>query len=375
MKGIGTGQGRILRIGALAWVVSLLAAAPASVGAEVVVVQSGIDSAPYAFIAFLARGDRKTAYAFRDFDEEGRPHHFENYVRWNLPPDLLGPDERVEEAYAWIVYAFDFSGFGGGSDEPAFMECREVLEPWTEESLTWLDRPAYGPVVDVHDGITTLGTLVFCDVTELVQAWAAGARPNHGLAFVNPTDRLVGSWTFDADFTDDMPPQEIHPDERPSLVIVTGPSGFADADADGIPDQEDNCWLKQNPDQLNIDTDSIGDACDNCPTIFNQTQTDTDGDGDGDRCDEEGADLTADGVVNSLDAAFMATALAATEPAPEVVARCDFDADGAVTGNDEALWRPVYEAHRQAPACGLLGAEALLVLAFAGAAARRGRRR
>ena len=45
-------------------------------------------------------------------------------------------------------------------------------------------------------GITTVGTTLTCDVTELVQGWLSGAKPNHGVALTNPTDRLIGmmSW-------------------------------------------------------------------------------------------------------------------------------------------------------------------------------------
>jgi len=354
---------KVVRVGtALAGVLLLLVGGARPADAEVIVVQSGIDSSPYAFLPSLNRGDRKTAYAFTS-ELDGVRHDFENYVRFDLPLDLLGPNQRVTEAYAWIFYSFDFSGFGGGSNEPATLHCHEVLESWDDETLTWLDRPAYGPVVDTQSNITSFATIVFCDVTDLVQAWATGARPNHGIVFTNPTERIVGSWTFEALTTDDLDPVEVPPDERPSLVIVTGPSGFGDADSDGVPDQEDNCWLDQNPDQSNIDTDSLGDKCDNCETAFNETQADTDGDGLGDRCDDGAADLSADGFVDELDVAFMSAAVAAAEPAPEVVERCDFDGDGAVGEVDRTIWEPIYEQHRTAPrpsSCGLLGIEALV---------------
>ncbi len=77
-------------------------------------------------------------------------------------------------------------------------------------------------------------------------------------------------------------------------VMVTAP----DEDADGIPDEFDNCVQIANPEQLNFDGDEFGDVCDpdddndavidaddNCPRIPNQAQGDNDGDGDGDACD------------------------------------------------------------------------------------------
>ena len=84
-----------------------------------------------------------------------------------------------------------------------------------------------------------------------------------------------------------------------------------DLDADGIPDDEDNCPGVYNPTQSDMDHDGIGDACDpdidgdgilneddNCPYDYNPDQTDTDGDGIGDACDP---DIDGDGILNEDD--------------------------------------------------------------------------
>uniref|UniRef100_A0A8C5BYL9 Thrombospondin-4 n=1 Tax=Gadus morhua TaxID=8049 RepID=A0A8C5BYL9_GADMO len=71
-----------------------------------------------------------------------------------------------------------------------------------------------------------------------------------------------------------------------------------DADGDGIPNEQDNCWLKANVDQRNSDKDTHGDACDNCRHVENADQRDTDGDGKGDACDD---DMDGDGLKNFLD--------------------------------------------------------------------------
>ena len=67
-----------------------------------------------------------------------------------------------------------------------------------------------------------------------------------------------------------------------------------DADNDGILNNNDNCWLKENPEQLDDDKDKIGNVCDNCRNVFNPDQEDTDSDGVGDACDE---DMDGDGNI------------------------------------------------------------------------------
>jgi hypothetical protein len=64
------------------------------------------------------------------------------------------------------------------------------------------------------------------------------------------------------------------------------PCEVRDADADGVPDAEDNCPATPNPDQTDRDEDGWGDACDNCPALANPSQEDTGGaPGVGDACD------------------------------------------------------------------------------------------
>lgn len=70
-----------------------------------------------------------------------------------------------------------------------------------------------------------------------------------------------------------------------------------DSDADGVTDEEDNCYLS-NPDQEDLNDNEVGDACDdfdgdrvlnardNCPEDANRSQRDEDVDGIGDACDD-----------------------------------------------------------------------------------------
>ncbi|MCS6912508.1 MAG: thrombospondin type 3 repeat-containing protein [Myxococcales bacterium] len=71
-----------------------------------------------------------------------------------------------------------------------------------------------------------------------------------------------------------------------------------DWDADGVPDQIDNCPYTKNRDQADRDGDARGDACDNCPSVANADQSDVNGNGAGDACDP---DADSDGVVNGRD--------------------------------------------------------------------------
>jgi hypothetical protein len=61
----------------------------------------------------------------------------------------------------------------------------------------------------------------------------------------------------------------------------------ADADADGVSDDVDNCPTIANQSQLDADEDGVGDACDNCVSVPNSDQVDEDGDGAGDACDQD----------------------------------------------------------------------------------------
>lgn len=133
-----------------------------------------------------------------------------------------------------------------------------------------------------------------------------------------------------------------------------------DADADGVPDAEDNCPFAFNPDQADADGDGVGDACtrddggggcvlpegtvppddgstepgscpaedsdgdgvadadDNCAFAPNPDQADSDGDGVGDAC-------AGDGGVGGED--------------PPPLDTGDLDADGVADGQDNCTWR------------------------------------
>lgn len=64
------------------------------------------------------------------------------------------------------------------------------------------------------------------------------------------------------------------------------PCTILDRDADGVPDEADNCPAAANPGQEDGDADGVGDACDNCAAVPNPGQEDGSGaEGVGDACD------------------------------------------------------------------------------------------
>jgi hypothetical protein len=203
-----------MRVTSLRWLLAAgLALGTASAQGETLLIQSGQDSSPYAFTPALPRGFRNSAYAFLD-SFGGADHSFEYYIQWNLPPALLEPGVEIEYAYAWVYYGYEFdpSIFGGSSDPdaPGEILCHEVLEPWSQSTLTWNDRPAIGTWFDARTEIFSRG-IQYCDVTELLRGWIADPGSNHGIALTSQRQRVIGFYTFD-DGT-------VGPNYKPSVLV------------------------------------------------------------------------------------------------------------------------------------------------------------
>lgn len=91
-----------------------------------------------------------------------------------------------------------------------------------------------------------------------------------------------------------------------------------DADADGIPDEVDNCTNVANADQFDADDDGFGNACD--------------------------ADLNNDCVVNVVDLGILRTLFFLTPDAPDWNAAADFNQDSVINVVDLGIMRSAFFA-------------------------------
>jgi predicted extracellular nuclease len=100
--------------------------------------------------------------------------------------------------------------------------------------------------------------------------------------FVRGLNHLRGNADSPAAFQSD-PSTVLRTADHDGLALFV----MSDFDADGDPDDADNCRITANPDQADPDGDGVGDACDNCPTTPNPLQLDADHDGVADECKDK----------------------------------------------------------------------------------------
>ena len=97
--------------------------------------------------------------------------------------------------------------------------------------------------------------------------------------FVRGLDHVRGNADVPAGFATD-PTTALRTADHDGLALFL----VSDFDADGRPDDTDNCRIAANSDQGDADGDGLGDVCDNCPTTPNPDQADADADGVADAC-------------------------------------------------------------------------------------------
>jgi hypothetical protein len=299
----------------------------------------GEDVAAYGFFPSLMRGNYDTLYAFSATGETGANHSMETFIEFPVGPGFLGPNEVVKLAELRVAYSFDFDQFGNSNDEPGSLSCSVVTAPWDEATLVWNNKPPFAAPFQTITGITALGPLAF-DVTAVVQGWATGAIPNHGVALTSASERVLGFYSFEKTGVD--------PNLRPYLLAIVGPSTIADADSDGIADESDNCPSTVNALQEDADDDGIGDVCDNCALAANPLQEDAGGiglgsapDGIGDAC--QCGDVNDDGQVTGIDGTLVKRASLGLAPFTGGVGdlpgfeKCDVGGTEGCTGLDGTL--------------------------------------
>ena len=124
-------------------------------------------------------------------------------------------------------------------------------------------------------------------------------------------------------------------------------AGWADADGDGIPDDEDNCPMEDNPGQEEGDGDCIGDACDPEPGVYDPSVPDScppQGNNIGDACDCEGnfncsADRDVDGSDASSFKADFGRSIMLDPCSNADPCNGDFSCDRDVDGTDASLFK------------------------------------
>ncbi len=182
--------------------------------ADIVLVPAAADTAPYSFLPSLLRYNNPALYAFQSVSDTSTAHDFETYLAFDVEQTDLPTGHVLVEATLLVTYAFDFSGFGETSTDPGEMACHEVLEPWVDTTLSWVNRPDIDAPFDRVVGITEFGAIL-CDATPVVLAWITGQTPNNGFALTNTTERVIGMHSLEALVDPSLMPQLILRTELP----------------------------------------------------------------------------------------------------------------------------------------------------------------
>lgn len=191
---------------------------------------------------------------------------------------------------------------------------------WDSDLLIALFNPTAQEFVIVADGAGGSGDnftdTVFNDDAEIeigdgVAPFTGEFIPENPLSFFNGQQAIVdgdGTWYL---FVRDTFPGSDGGQINSFTVEICGIRDPEDFDSDGILNDDDNCVIVDNTEQIDTDGDGDGDECDddddndgildvndNCQFVANADQLDNDGDGLGDECDD---DDDNDGVLDIND--------------------------------------------------------------------------
>ncbi len=209
----------------------------------------------------------------------------------------------------------------GGREFPASAQMPQlpINDTWEFDGISWQEVDARGDLTPSYAGAMaydrTRRTMVNFGGFLIGEYLAGGGAP-FLIQIDSAATRLYDGSTWSYLPSRPTVPPQVSPaiaydSARRTLVVhgqnhAAGESGLTaelrlpeDADRDRVPDQDDNCPGRANPDQADFDHDGRGDACDNCLEIPNPTQRDLDSEGRGDDCDD---DRDGDGVANTTDA-------------------------------------------------------------------------
>lgn len=231
-----------------------------------------------------------------------------------------------------------------------------------------------------HFEVSYDGGLIF-DVEDPDALYATGLigfRTERQVAFIDDIDLDEGIADADGDGVPDD--EDICPggddnvdaddDGAPDFCDACPIDPENDADGDGVCESNDNCPAVANSGQSDLDGDSVGDACDpdldgdgvvngtdNCPFDANSGQGDFDGDGAGDLCD---TDFDGDAILDAEDACVpspLGEAVNADGCAIAELCPCEFPLGGSKWKNHGAYVSCVAHASEDFVDAGLITEE------------------
>ncbi|MCP4628060.1 MAG: hypothetical protein GY850_31755, partial [bacterium] len=217
----------------------------------------------------------------------------ENNVMTNIENGYVNPEDPADiRGYGIFVNGWEDEI---GTDDPVGGNVQNV--DITDSEFSGNGRGV--GILGFVPGLEIRYNLIF-DNYEAVQAGSHGL--GYHLPFQVPVDAVANWWgdaSGPAGDVEDACVESVYADGQGDYIMLPGEVCFypwcvndtctefsEDIDEDGIPMDQDNCPITNNPDQSDGDDDGSGDVCDNCPETCNTDQLDADGDGSGDVCDD-----------------------------------------------------------------------------------------